>query len=231
MTTAGAADGQIQQQYSSMYLPPRDDINSPDMYIPIMALITYILLSTVLAGLRGKFQPELLGSITTSAVGVVILEILILKVAMWILSISNDSQLLDLVAYSGYKYVGVIVTLAVAEILSGGNGTGGWIGWTVFLYTFLANALFLVNTTFTLPWPQISDKFQLRSLKYVLLPDSSNDASLRAGASYTQGRAQRNRRTQFLFIYAYIIQLFFMWLLTREEAAAKTVATKVRSGT
>jgi len=214
VTTAGAADGQIQQQYSSMYLPPRDDINSPDMYIPIMALITYILLSTVLAGLRGKFQPELLGSITTSAVGVVILEILILKVAMWVLSISNDSQLLDLVAYSGYKYVGVIVTLAVAEILSGGNGTGGWIGWTVFLYTFLANALFL-----------------LRSLKYVLLPDSSNDASLRAGASYTQGRAQRNRRTQFLFIYAYIIQLFFMWLLTREEAAAKTVATKVRSGT
>ena len=128
-----------------MYLPPRDDINSPDMYIPIMALITYILLSTVLAGLRGKFQPELLGSITTSAVGVVILEILILKVAMWALAISNDSQLLDLVAYSGYKYVGVIVTLAVAEILSGGNGTGGWIGWTVFLYTFLANALFLVS--------------------------------------------------------------------------------------
>lgn len=138
-----------------MYLPPRDDINSPDMYIPIMALITYILLSTVLAGLRGKFQPELLGSITTSAVGVVILEILILKVAMWVLSISNDSQLLDLVAYSGYKYVGVIVTLAVAEILSGGNGTGGWIGWTVFLYTFLANALFLVSATNPLPKPQV----------------------------------------------------------------------------
>lgn len=145
VTTSSTADGQMQQQYSSIYLPPRDDINSPDMYIPIMALITYILLSTVLAGLRGKFQPELLGSITTSAVGVVILEILILKVAMWFLTISNDSQLLDLVAYSGYKYVGVIVTLAVAEILSGGNGTGGWIGWTVFLYTFLANALFLVS--------------------------------------------------------------------------------------
>jgi hypothetical protein len=165
VSATGPADGQIQQQYSSMYLPPRDDINSPDMYIPIMALITYILLSTVLAGLRGKFQPELLGSITTSAVGVVILEILILKVAMWILSISNDSQLLDLVAYSGYKYVGVIVTLAVAEILSAGNGTGGWIGWTVFLYTFLANALFLVsanpsillNLPSSVPSPQISD--------------------------------------------------------------------------
>lgn len=145
MTSSSTADGQIQQQYSSMYLPPRDDINSPDMYIPIMALITYILLSVVLAGLQGKFKPELLPSITTSAVGVVIVEIFVLKAAMWLLGISNDSQLLDLVAYSGYKYVGVIVTLVVAEILSGGNGTGGWIGWSVFVYTFLANALFLVS--------------------------------------------------------------------------------------
>lgn len=134
-----------QQQYTSIYLPPRDDLNSPDMYIPIMALITYILLSTVLAGLRGSFHPELLGSITSTALGVVFFEIIVLKVAMYVLNISNESQLLDLVAYSGYKFVGIIVTLAVAEILSGGSGTGGWIGWSVFIYAFLANAFFLVS--------------------------------------------------------------------------------------
>ena len=33
----------------------------------------------------------------------------------------------------------------VAEILNRGKGTGGWIGWAVFLYTFLANSLFLVS--------------------------------------------------------------------------------------
>jgi protein transport protein YIF1 len=108
-----------------------------------MAFVTYILLSTILAGLRGSFKPELLGSITSTAV--VLFEIVVLKVAMYILNISNDSQLLDLVAYSGYKFVGIIITLAVSEILSGGNGTAGWIGWTVFLYTFLANAFFLVR--------------------------------------------------------------------------------------
>lgn len=129
-----------------MYLPPRDDLNSPDMYIPAMALVTYILLSTVLAGLRGSFHPELLGSITTTALAIVIFEIFCLKMAMYMLSINNDSQLLDLLAYSGYKFVGIILTLIAPEIFTPGRGTGGWVGWTVFTYTFLANAFFLVSS-------------------------------------------------------------------------------------
>lgn len=128
------------------FLPPRDDLNSPDMYIPLMALVTYILLSTMMAGLQGAFNPELLGYTATYAFFVVFVEILLLKFGCYILSISNDSQLLDLVAYSGYKFVGVIATILVSEISNGGKGTGGWIGWTIFSYTFLANALFLVST-------------------------------------------------------------------------------------
>jgi protein transport protein YIF1 len=142
---AAGPDGQLQQQhYASVFLPPRDDLNSPDMYIPTMAFVTYILLCTVMAGLRGSFHPELLGSITTTALAVVVFEILCLKVVMYILSISNDSQLLDLVAYSGYKFVGIIVTLLGAGIITPGRGTGGWVGWFIFIYTFLANAFFLV---------------------------------------------------------------------------------------
>jgi hypothetical protein len=128
------------------FLPPRDDLNSPDMYIPLMALVTYILLSTMMAGLQGAFNPELLGFTATYAFFVVGIEILLLKFGCYLLSISNESQLLDLVAYSGYKFVGVIATILVSEISNGGNGTGGWIGWTIFSYTFLANALFLVST-------------------------------------------------------------------------------------
>lgn len=128
------------------FLPPRDDLNSPDMYIPLMALVTYILLSTMMAGLQGAFNPELLGYTATYAFFVVFVEILLLKFGCYILSISNESQLLDLVAYSGYKFVGVIATILVSEISNGGKGTGGWIGWTIFSYTFLANALFLVST-------------------------------------------------------------------------------------
>lgn len=148
-TNATGPDGQIvQQQYSSMFLPPRDDLNSPDMYIPVMAVVTYILLSVLLAGFRGDFHPELLGSVTTTSIAVIIFEILCLKMAMYILSINNDSQLLDLVAYSGYKFVGIIATLVTSEILTPGRGTGGWVGWSVFIYTYLANAFFLVSYQF-----------------------------------------------------------------------------------
>ena len=136
------AGGQDQGYY---FLPPREDVNSPDGYIPVMAFVTYILISTLLAGLRGQFHPEVMGSTFAYASAVVLVEILFLKLGTFILSITSESQLLDLVAYSGYKFVGVIVTLIVAEIANLGQGTGGWAGWIVFTYTFLANAFFLVS--------------------------------------------------------------------------------------
>jgi hypothetical protein len=134
------------------FLPPRDDINSPDMYIPLMSVVTYVLLYTLIAGLRGAFKPELLGSISGTALLIVLGEIACLRLAMYLLSINSESQLLDLVAYSGYKFVGVIVTLAVAEIWNRGGGTGGWVGWTVFAYTFMANAFFLVRSLSEMLW-------------------------------------------------------------------------------
>lgn len=224
MPASAGPNGQItQQQYSSMFLPPRDDLNSPDMYIPVMALVTYILLSVLLAGFRGNFHPELLGSITTTAIAVILFEILCLKMAMYILTINNDSQLLDLVAYSGYKFVGIIATLVASEILTPGRGTGGWVGWTVFVYTFLANAFFLVRSHIlpltAQPCSNANCDQQLRSLKYVLLPDST-DSTMQTGAMHTVARGQRNRRTQFLFVYSYIIQFVFMWVLSREGPSA-----------
>ena len=127
------------------FLPPREDLNSPDIYIPLMSVVTYVLLYTLIAGLRGAFKPELLGSISGTVLLIGFGEIACLRFAMYLLSINSESQLLDLVAYSGYKYVGVIVTLAVAEIWNRGGGTGGWVGWTAFAYTFMANAFFLVR--------------------------------------------------------------------------------------
>jgi protein transport protein YIF1 len=132
------------------FLPPREDLNSPDMYIPVMAFVTYILLSTLIAGVRGAFHPELLGITATTAVAVVIFEILGLKLGCYLLSITNESQLLDLVAYSGYKFVGIIITLAASQFSGTGKWMGGWIAWGVFFYTFFACAFFLVRVPFDL---------------------------------------------------------------------------------
>lgn len=196
------------------FMPPRDDLNSPDMYIPVMALVTYILLYSMIAGLRGAFEPELLGYTATWSFFIVGVEIILLKLGAYLLSIASDSQLLDLVAYSGYKFVGAIVTIVISEIFNGGKGTGGWVGWTIFAYTFLANALFLVSILpQTLTPVQVTNyPIKLRSLKYVLLPENVSDER---GTMQTVARSQKNRRTQFLFIYSYPVQLFFMWLLTR----------------
>lgn len=186
---------------SSLYLPPREDVNSPDMYIPTMALVTYILLSTLLAGLRGQFNPELLGYTATLAISVTLLEILIIRTGTFLLSISNSSQLLDLVAYSGYKFVHVIVSLLLSR-LTGWLGFGSsWVSWVIFLYCFGANAFFL-----------------LRSLRYVLLPDQGGQGmgvGGNAAAGYTVQKSQKSRRTQFLFVYSYVVQFGFMVWLSR----------------
>ncbi|KAF2258713.1 YIF1-domain-containing protein [Lojkania enalia] len=179
------------------YLPPREDINSPDMYIPSMALVTYILLSTLLAGLRGAFHPELLGYNTTIALSVLLLEILVIKTGTFLLSISSSSQLLDLLAYSGYKFVSIITSLLLSELLAHLGIGGKWLAWLLFLYCFSANAFFL-----------------LRSLKYVLLPDQGVQGGV-GGASITLAKVQKGRRTQFLFVYAYVVQFGFMLWLSR----------------
>lgn len=65
---------------------------------------------------------------------------------------------------------------------------------------------------------------QMRSLKYVLLPDSSSSTGV---GMQTVARSQRNRRTQFLAFYSCVVQLVFMWILTRQDSmSAKAVGVK-----
>ncbi|KAK5128991.1 hypothetical protein LTR85_000324 [Meristemomyces frigidus] len=201
------------------FLPPREDVNSPDMYIPLMAFVTYVLLSTLIAGLNGRFEPQLLGITFSNASIIIILELVFLWLGRYLLSINSESQIYDLVAYSGYKFVGVIVTIAIAAIFNRGQGTGGWVGWTVFAYTFMANAFFLPDYVLRLfrahfgyPIPhKLTSLPQLRSLKYVLLPSDNSPGNPTMNPI---ARSQRTTRTYFLFGYSYVVQFVFMWWLS-----------------
>lgn len=79
----------------------------------------------------------------------------------------------------------------------------------VFLYTLFANAFFLVSLPRTeASCTRVILTIQLRSLKYVLLPDPSNASA----ATVTLSHSQRARRVQFLFVMAVSQVLWMGWL-------------------
>ncbi|PWN91946.1 YIF1-domain-containing protein [Acaromyces ingoldii] len=166
------------------YAAPREDVNSPDLYIPVMALVTYVLLVSVIRGLESRFHPEVFGLILSRALGIVFFEFAAVKLGCYLLNIQGDHTMVDLLAYSGYKFVGAIVTLLVGLLRF-----GRFVYWSAFFYTCAANAFFL-----------------LRSLRYVVLPDPSSPSSV------TITHAQRSRRIQFLFSIA-VAQTLFGWFL------------------
>ncbi|WWC65184.1 uncharacterized protein I303_107798 [Kwoniella dejecticola CBS 10117] len=165
---------------------PRDDINAPDLYIPTMALVTYTLLSALASGLQSRFHPEVLGVSLSKSLAVVILEFCAIKLGCYLLDVrGGGASGVELIGYGGYKFVGIIAVIIVNML-----GFGRIIWWSSFIYTFGANAFFL-----------------LRSLKYVLLPDASVST-----VTTTLSHSQRSRRVQFLFFMAMSQVLWMGWL-------------------
>ncbi|RIA81779.1 COPII-coated vesicle component Hrf1 [Glomus cerebriforme] len=167
------------------YKPPRDDINSPDLYIPTMALVTYVLLTGIVAGTEHKFHPEVLGVNATTAFLLMISELTFIKGGCYLLNIAAETRILDLLAYSGYKFIGVIVTLLVGLLAP------FWVVVATFFYTVAANGFFL-----------------LRSLRYVVFPDTTTTNTVNIP------QRNRQRRIHFLFLVA-SLQFVFMYLLIK----------------
>ncbi|KAL0575706.1 Protein transport protein yif1 [Marasmius crinis-equi] len=168
---------------------PREDVNSPDLYIPLMAFVTYVLVSAFHSGLNSRFRPAVLGESASSALGVVIVDFLFVYVCCYLLNVQGSSQVVDIIAYSGYKFVGVIFTI-LSNYLN--ITTSNSLYYVVFLYFFLANALFL-----------------LRSLRSLVLPDAAS-----ANSTATVSPANRRRRISFLFLEA-VCQIVYMFWLVR----------------
>lgn len=120
---------------------PRYDINAPDLYIPAMAFVTYILTAGYLLGLQNKFSPEQLGKQASSAFGWVALEIIIVLLTHYLLSVSSSSlKFLDMVAFCSYKFTCIIATLLVSLPL----GSLGYL--CVLIYSTCSLGFFLMRT-------------------------------------------------------------------------------------
>jgi len=121
-----------------VYLPPRDDINAPDLYIPLMAFVTYVLILGYMWGAAYKFTPEVLGTTASRGVFALVMEVCLIKMGFYLLNIGT-LPFLDIVAYCGYKFVGITVTM-VAGFLSGSYGF-----YTLLVTTSIFMAIFMVK--------------------------------------------------------------------------------------
>ncbi|BHF60858.1 Protein yif1b [Sparganum proliferum] len=92
-------------------VPPRADLNSPDLYIPVMAFLTYVLVAGLALGIDGRFSPESLSIFSSQALGWLVLEVCILTLALYLLNIQSNLGYLDIFAYSGYKFVHMITVI------------------------------------------------------------------------------------------------------------------------
>ncbi|XP_067831847.1 protein YIF1A-like [Heptranchias perlo] len=118
-------------------LTPREDFhaNAPDLYIPTMAFITYILLAGVALGIQQRFSPEMLGMCASTALVWVIIEVLALVLALYLISVHTDLTTFDLIAYCGYKYVAMIITI-LGGLLFGRDGYYVALAWTSWAIMF-----------------------------------------------------------------------------------------------
>lgn len=118
--------------------PPKDDENSPDLYIPLMAFVSYILLIAFVLGTSGKFTPEVLGMTASHGLIALIVEVAALKFFMYLLNATVGW--LDLIAYSGYIFVGICYNHAAGLLFS------FYLYFGVMVFTGVTTGYFMVQT-------------------------------------------------------------------------------------
>lgn len=145
---------------------PRYDVNAPDLYIPTMAFVTYILTTGYILGSQNRFTPEQLGMQASSALGWSLVEILILFLALYVLNASSTLKVFDLIAFCSYKYVYMVAALLACIFFK----TLGY--YAVLGYSSLSLGFFLIRTLRVLILPKTtSDHYSSsnRHSSYLLL--------------------------------------------------------------
>ncbi|XP_011695837.1 PREDICTED: protein YIF1B [Wasmannia auropunctata] len=95
-------------------LQPRYETNAPDMYIPTMAFFTYVASAGLVLGVQGRFTHEQLGILASSALAWGLIELLVHMVSLYVMNLQTSLATLDLLAYCGYKYVGINAALLIS---------------------------------------------------------------------------------------------------------------------
>ncbi len=105
----------------------------------VMGFLTYILVTGLALGTQQKFTPEQLGLTASSLLAWLLAEVLLIWLCLYLLAVNTQLKWLDIIAFCGYKYVCMIVVIALG-LLGGRYGYYGGL-----CYTALAIAYFLVS--------------------------------------------------------------------------------------
>jgi len=121
-------------------VPPRYDVNAPDLYIPVMAIVTYVLVAGLLLGMQDRFSPEQLGILASTSLAWLLFENVLVLITKYVMNVSQSLRTWDTLAFCGYKYIGMIFSLVV--YLFGGS----FAYYCALGYCSLAIVFFLIRT-------------------------------------------------------------------------------------
>lgn len=173
---------------------PRYDINAPDLYIPTMAYITYVVLAGMVLGFQNRFSPEQLGIQASSALAYSIFELVVYSITLYIANISTTLKTLDLLALTGYKYASIVLILLSSIFL---RKSGYYISW---LYASASLAFFLLRT---LKAKVLSEPVQAQD------PPTYDPYRQQQQFEHTVGR---KRKLYFLFLVTGLQPVLAFWL-------------------
>jgi hypothetical protein len=132
--------GDWQQELDNEGVPasPRFNPHAPDLYIPLMSFITFVLISGLRSGYFGTFSPQILGITSSTCIVFLCFELLFVYGGFYFLQSALPSTL-DLIAYCGYKFVPCAV-ISMIHLL-----VGGQLYFPVFGYFAGCFAIFIVG--------------------------------------------------------------------------------------
>jgi hypothetical protein len=135
--------GQTHTPYGDEVLstPNRLSPNQPDLYIPLLSFMTYILTIGLSLGTDNKFEPDALGSVGMTGFLVLCFEVIAIRIGFMVLNIPSMS-VLDCVAYSGYKYVGIALSTIVGIVF------GRAVYYICLLYCAISMAKFIATVLY-----------------------------------------------------------------------------------
>lgn len=83
---------------------PREATDT-DLYVPLMAFISYTILSCLYLGISAKFDPSLIASNFSNCLTLTLIEALCCKMVLWYW-VDYNPRYLQILAVASYKYVG-----------------------------------------------------------------------------------------------------------------------------